>query len=356
MKKKSLSAKKITHKILNFKKNLKDKEILRIYENFEKNFENLNIPNKIAVAISGGPDSMALCFLVNCYKNIKHNKIRPFFYLVDHGLRKESAKEAVQVKENLEQKKIKLKILKWRGTKPTSNLQDLARQARYKLLFDECKKSNIRTLLTAHHQDDLYETFFSRLLRGSGTEGLSSFVSMKKEFNFKGELFSITRPLLNLQKKDLIYIANNVFNFYIDDPSNRMDKFQRVILRKLILNLKSNGMNLKKLMLTLNNLHSTNVAINEIVYKNIKENTFLDKKQYLLNNSFFLYPDEIVLKSFSNVLKTIGKKQFPPRGRKMVNLLKEIRKKHQLKATLGGTIIKKVHNSVIVTKEKTKKS
>ena len=59
--------------------------------------------------------------------------------------------------------------------KPKSNIQSLARKKRYQLLFNECKKYKIKTILTAHHQDDLYETFFSRLLRGSGTEGFSSF-------------------------------------------------------------------------------------------------------------------------------------------------------------------------------------
>ena len=59
--------------------------------------------------------------------------------------------------------------------KPNSNLQSLARQKRYELIFNQCKKHKINTILTAHHQDDFYETFFSRLLRGSGTEGLSSF-------------------------------------------------------------------------------------------------------------------------------------------------------------------------------------
>ena len=68
MKKKSLSAKKITPKNLNFNKILRDKKIFKIYKNFEKNFENLKNPNKVAVSVSGGSDSLALSFLVLCYK------------------------------------------------------------------------------------------------------------------------------------------------------------------------------------------------------------------------------------------------------------------------------------------------
>ena len=68
MKKKSLSAKKIIPRKLNFNKYLKDKKIFKIYKNSEKNFENLKNSRKIAVSVSGGPDSLALCFLVLCYK------------------------------------------------------------------------------------------------------------------------------------------------------------------------------------------------------------------------------------------------------------------------------------------------
>jgi len=94
MKKKSLSAKKITVDNFNFKKILRDKKVLQIYKNFLKNIRNLNFSNKIAISISGGPDSMALCFLIYCYKFIENKKIQPIFYLVDHGLRKDSKTEA----------------------------------------------------------------------------------------------------------------------------------------------------------------------------------------------------------------------------------------------------------------------
>ena len=66
MKKKSLSAKIIPRK-LNFNKFLKDKKIFKIYKNFEKNFKYIENSNRIAISVSGGPDSLALCFLIPCY-------------------------------------------------------------------------------------------------------------------------------------------------------------------------------------------------------------------------------------------------------------------------------------------------
>ena len=83
MKKKSLSAKKIIPSNFNFKKILKDKKILEIYKNFENKFGNLSDLNKVAISVSGGPDSMALCFLVYCYKFKVNNKIQPFFYFFE---------------------------------------------------------------------------------------------------------------------------------------------------------------------------------------------------------------------------------------------------------------------------------
>ena len=355
MKKKSLSAKKIILNSFNYIKILKDKKIFKIYKNFKKNFDKLKEANKVAISVSGGPDSMALCFLVGNYKSKKNNKLQTYFYLVDHGLRMASAIEAKNVEKQLKLKKIKLKILKWRGKKPTSNQQSLSRQKRYELIFKECKKHNIKTVLTAHHQDDLYETFFSRLLRGSGTEGLSSFTNMEKKFFFAQKSFIVARPLLNIKKQDLIYLSQKVFKFYLNDPSNEMEKFQRVRLRKLIFNLKNQGLDFTKLKLTLNNLASTNKTINEIVEKNLSDNVIYKKNKFILRSEFFFAPQEIIFRSFSSLLKKITKNYYPPRGKKMLYLINQLKIRDRLKATLGGTIIEKIQNTVVVSEEKTKK-
>tara|TARA_Y100001936_G_scaffold103251_1_gene101588 strand:+ start:1312 stop:2382 length:1071 start_codon:yes stop_codon:yes gene_type:complete len=355
MKRKSLSAKKVIHNNFNFTKILRNKKILKIYKDFEKNFDNLNVLDKVAIAVSGGPDSMALCFLISCFKERKNKEIQPVFYLVDHGLREESSKEALQVKRQLKLKNINLNILKWKGKKPKSNVQNLARNKRYELLFNRCKKLNISTMLTAHHEDDLYETFFSRLLRGSGVEGLSSFVENEKKFIFEGKSIKIIRPLLEFNKKNLIYVSKHVFNFYVNDPSNEMDRFQRVRLRKFILDLRNQGLDLNKLKLTLNNLSSANKALNSIVEKNIIDNVIFYKNKCLINFNFFKLSNEIVFRSLSIIFKEISKKNYPPRGKKIINMIYKLKNKSRFKATLGGTIIEKIHNSVVVTVEKTKK-
>ena len=151
------------------------------------------------------------------------------------------------------------------GKKPHSNIQGVARNNRYDLLIKACKKNNIKNLLIGHHIDDIYENFFIRLLRGSGLRGLSSFGEVIKE---EQKNISILRPLIKIEKKELIYISKRVFQFFIEDPSNRNFIFQRSRIRNLISELNKEGLDKKKLNLTINNLKSANNAINFYVENN----------------------------------------------------------------------------------------
>ena len=130
---------------------------------------------------------------------------------------------------------IKSEILTWYGKKPIKNIQSLARNKRYDLLFSKCKKLKINNLITGHHSDDFLENFFIRMIRGSGLKGL---VSLEKKAKL-GKI-NLIRPLLNFNKKDLEFISKHVFNFYVNDTSNADTKFTRIRIRKLINELKIN--------------------------------------------------------------------------------------------------------------------
>ena len=194
MKKKSLAVKNRIHNSLLI--HLKDTRVNRVFiglKNYLDKF--INSKNKIGVAISGGPDSLALAFLTKCYQIL--NNLDAKFFIVDHKLRKESSKEAKLTKLLLKKFDIDCKIFKWSGKKPSSNIQSIARNKRYKLLKKACKKNDIKHLLIGHHADDLYENFFIRLLRGSGLKGLSSFGEPIRE----EDGFYILRPLIKFNKK-----------------------------------------------------------------------------------------------------------------------------------------------------------
>ena len=125
----------------------------------------------IALAVSGGPDSTALMFLISKSKKIKKNDVT--ILTVDHALRKESKNEVDLVKSNAKRIGFKCKILKWNGVKPSSGIQEAARKARYSLMLSWCEKNSVNKLFLAHHLDDQVETFLMRLSKGSGVDGLS---------------------------------------------------------------------------------------------------------------------------------------------------------------------------------------
>ena len=131
---------------------LSNKRINKLFDTFEKNF---NIQQTFTVAVSGGPDSLALAFLTKIY-SIKHN-INAKYLIVDHKLRAESSDEARQVKKILDNFKIKAEILTWRGKKPSKNLQSNARKKRYDLLLQKSKELKISNIVIGHHLDDLYK-------------------------------------------------------------------------------------------------------------------------------------------------------------------------------------------------------
>ncbi len=322
---------------------LANKKIKNLFKTFEKNFE---IKEKFAVAVSGGPDSLALAFLTKIF-SAKYN-LKSKYFIVDHKLRKESTSEAKRVKKILTIVGIKAELLTWTGKKPSSNIQSIARKKRYDLLFSKCKKLKISNLIIGHHLDDLLENFFIRMIRGSGLKGLTS---LEKKTTF--ESINLIRPLLDFEKKDLEFISSFIFNFFINDPSNENINFKRIKIRKIIGEFKTSGLDKNKLFLTLKNLKSSNGAIKFYTNQNKKLNSFFDKKnkRIILNETFFKQPYEVVFRAFSESLKIIGGNYFSTRGKKVDNILQKINKGTLKKETLSGCIIKKVNQSVILIKE-----
>jgi len=338
---KNLNVSSKTHRLLLNK--LKDNKTFQIYKKFETY---LDLNENFLVAVSGGPDSLALSFLAKIYSIKKSLSVK--YLIVDHKLRKESSLEAKSVKEKLKRYSINLDILTWHGKKPKKNLQSIARDKRYKLLVEKAKKSKIRNILLGHHLDDLFENFFIRILRGSGLNGL---VSLDQKTQNKK--VNLIRPLLNFDKKDLIYVSNFVFGSYVKDPSNESEKFKRVKIRNFLNQLELEGLDRNKFFLTIKNLKFANESIKFYTKKNLLENTsFLKKKNsVILKEIFFKQSDEVVFRSFTEIIKIVGQKYYPVRGKKIDKIIKSINTLASFKVTLGGCIIKKVNQTVIVSKE-----
>ena len=211
---------------VNLKNNFKKfKDLLNIFQYFEKNLNKLKTKNFI-VAVSGGPDSLALTALTKLYS--LENRKKFYYVLINHNIRANSKLEAKKVKNLLKKFEIKLNIIN-NTKKITKNIQGEARKIRYEKLINFCKKKNINTIITAHNLEDQVETFFIRLSRGSGLTGLSSMKTLSKLE--KG--IYLYRPLLETKKKYLIKISKTIFKKYFKDPSNLNKKYLRSKIRNL---------------------------------------------------------------------------------------------------------------------------
>ena len=340
---KNLSAQNKKHKkILS---QLNQKRISKIYDEFS---HSLKVKEDLAVAVSGGPDSLALAYLTKCY-SLK-NKIKVKYYIVNHRLRKESLLEAKVVKKVLKKINIECTILNWNGKKPSKNIQAAARDKRYSLLANECKKKKIKYLLLGHHLNDLLENFLIRIVRGSGLNGLISF---SKNVKYKDQDLNIIRPLLDLEKKDLLHISNEVFSFFVKDPSNINTDYKRTRIRNLLYSLEKEGLDLKKLELTINNLKDSNKSIKFYVEKNLKKNvSFVKRKNtYILSYNFFDQSHEIIFRSLTNLIQKLGKKYYPVRGKSINRLIEKINKKSFTKVTLGGCFIERINETILISQE-----
>ena len=339
---KNLNVPKKTRKFILDK--LKDEKTFQIYKKFESN---LFINNSFIVAVSGGPDSLALSFLAKIFAIKKFLNVK--FFIVDHKLRKESTLEAKYVQKILKDYLIDLNILTWRGAKPRNNIQSIARDKRYELLINEAKKYKIKNILTGHHLDDLFENFFIRMIRGSGLKGL---VSLDKKSTINK--INLIRPLLNFDKEDLIFISKYIFNFFVKDPSNEDEKYMRIRIRKLIKEFQINGLDKNKLFLTLKNLKKSHQALSFYVEQNKILNSYFNKhnNEVFLNESFFHQPYEVAFRSLSESIKTIGGKYDAVRGKKIDHILEKINSNSFKKETLGGCVIKKLSHTIIISKER----
>jgi tRNA(Ile)-lysidine synthase len=196
----------------------------------------LTAVTSLLVAVSGGPDSTALLLMVAEWAARRRTK-RIAAATVDHGLRPESAAEAQSVADLCERLDVPHAILLWTGAKPSTRLQERAREARYRLLAEHARAIGADTIVTAHHADDQAETVLFRLMRGSGVAGLRGMETMSRR-----DGVSIARPLLGVEKSALIAFVKARGAAFIEDPSNAELRFARPRLRALIAGLAGEGL------------------------------------------------------------------------------------------------------------------
>ena len=334
-------------------KSKKSKSFDPIFEqDFFKSLLKFKLGKKIAVAVSGGPDSLALTILLQ--KFCLENSIDLKAISIDHDLRKSSKDELQWLAFEFKKRKIKHKIIKWKNIKPKSNILSNARDKRYELLIKECERINIKYLFTGHHLDDQVENVLLRLIRGSGIKGLGS---LQEKFKFKKSKVNILRPLLKYPKKSLISYLVNEKQQYISDPTNIDDNFDRSRLRKVSSHLINEGLDNKRLLSTIKNLKDANNSINYLINLSLKSFIKINSRGVVsvLIDQFKPLPEEVKFRSLSKLLMFIGKGKNVPRSKNILNLLDVIFKNDFKSLTVSGCLIKKEKKEILFLPEVTRK-
>lgn len=190
----------------------------------------------IVLAVSGGPDSIAMMWLAARWRRALKQGPRLVAVTVDHGLRPEAAREARDVKHLAKTLDLAHRTLHWTGAKPKTGLPAAARQARYRLLAQAARSVDASHVLTAHTEDDQAETLLMRMARGSGIAGLAAMAAQSRR-----DGVVIARPLLQIPKARLVATLEKAKIGFADDATNRDPAFTRPRLRAILSALAAEG-------------------------------------------------------------------------------------------------------------------
>jgi tRNA(Ile)-lysidine synthase len=289
-----------------------------------------------ALAVSGGPDSMALMRLAARWLSLKGREPGQIAVLtVDHGLRPEAADEAAFVAKEAARLGFAHATLNWSGDKPKTGIQAAARTARYELMAAYCRKHRLACLATAHTEDDQAETLIMRLRRGSGLDGLASMARLSERGGVP-----LIRPLLGFSKARLTAYLTSLNVPFASDPSNANAAFERVRVRAAMKALAAAGIGRPALALTAARLSRSREALSATATGFLESHfsvTPLAQGRISLE-AFSKLPDEIALRVLSQALALTGGRDEPPRMAKAERLLGELRGRAR-EAALGGCLI-----------------
>lgn len=280
---------------------------------FAERLSALTPSRKLAVAFSGGPDSLALLILAAQWAK-RRKSVLLHAFTVDHGLRAASAAEARRAEAMAREIGVAHRILRWKGEKPASGIQAAARDARYRLLADACREAGVSDLLVAHHLEDQAETFLLRLARGSGVDGLSAMTSSRPLAEGKTSI-RILRPLLDLPRERLRATVQRSGIGPIEDPSNENEAFDRVKARKALAALAPLGLDAARLARTAGQMARVRAALEASTNTLLADHARLTPFGHVEAESGALIaaPREIGLRALAAIIRAVSGHDYSPR-------------------------------------------
>lgn len=263
---------------------------------------------RLAVGVSGGADSLSLCLLAHEWASARGGSVLAL--TVEHGLRPGSAEEAGRVGEWLAARGIAHEILAWIGEKPSAGIQNAARDARRSLLAERCRRGGILHLLLAHHRDDQAETVLLRLSRGSGPDGLAGMAVVRELGPCR-----LLRPLLGIPRARLEAFLRAAGQPWIEDPSNRADRFARARLRHSVAVLSREGMDAARLADTARRCGRARAALDAAVADLLAASAAVHPEGWVALHPDFAaaVPEEVALRALARCLAVVGGAVLPVR-------------------------------------------
>lgn len=309
----------------------------------------LNQYDHVAIAVSGGPDSVALMVLAAEWAISSSEPPRITALTVDHGLRSESRVEAETVAGWAAQAGISHHILACRDLHAGSRLQERARDRRYELMCGWCRENGAEAIALAHTLDDQAETVLMRLARGSGLDGLAAMRAISSRSGIR-----LVRPFLTIAKSRLIATLENRGQKWLEDPSNLNEDFERVRIRNAMHRLAGDGFTSEALALTASRLAKVRDAVDWQVEKAMRSGVHISEAGFCNIDLAALadLPQAIVERVLERCLIAIGGGRYPPGGEKVDRLYRELLSGAFEAATLGGCILRKMGGtSITVARE-----
>ncbi|MDC9701321.1 MAG: tRNA lysidine(34) synthetase TilS [Alphaproteobacteria bacterium] len=302
----------------------------------------------IGLAVSGGCDSVALMLTVASWHSRMNLSSTVVVLTVDHGLRPGSDSVALQVSEWAGGLGLPCQYLSWCGRKPISNIQEIARENRYRLLLEACRKHKLGCLFTGHHLQDQAETFLLRLSRGSGVDGLSG---METERRVSG--LRLCRPFLNVPVGRLRATVKASGHPFLDDPGNHDFGFARVRFRSLFPAMSSEGLTARRLADTARRMRRVRTALSSmVVHLSARAARFDPAGFCILDRSILCEaPEELILRLLVKALMLVGGQSVRPRARSSEALAYVIATGGSGRRTLHGCCIDIGRDNILIWRE-----
>lgn len=277
-----------------------------------------------AVAVSGGGDSVALMFLLADWAKA-NAKIPPTVLTVDHGLMPNSARHARDVAARAKKAGLKAEVLVWKASKPKSDIEAQAREARYRLIGEWCKAHKINGVYVAHTMEDQAETFLLRLGRGSGLDGLSAMrpVALYPASGF--DELRVVRPLMGIGRSELREFLTSRKESWVEDAMNADPRFGRARLRAAWPMLEDLGLSSARIADAARHLGRAREALDHATENLLaRASRVADGEAYLDPARLAAAPREIGLRSFAWLLSRVSGQPYRPRFERLERLFDAI--------------------------------